>query len=253
MLFAAINRYKKHKFDKLIYEVGSEQSLHFRQFFMVLEKLGFKWAKDCVHVSHGLYLDNDGKKFSTRKGKTVYMSDIIEETVEKAKKNIKERAGDLSNKELERRAMVVAIAAIKYGDLKTYRQNSMVFDIDKFLAFEGDTGPYLLYSYARASSILKKAKSKEKLEIGELEESEIALVKKIDMFPKVVENAYNNLAPNLIANYSYELAQIFNEFYHNCPVMGSDKVAFRLKLVDAFRATLKKSLGLLGIDTLEEM
>ena len=166
---------------------------------------------------------------------------------------MKERSENLSKKELDKRALIIAIAAIKYGDLKTHRQNSIVFDVDKFLAFEGDTGPYLLYSYARASSIIKKVKSRAKLKIKSLEEGEIALVKKIDEFPSVVKNAYKNLAPNLIANYSYELSQTFNEFYHSCPVMGSENETFRLKLVGAFRKTLKKSLGMLGIETLEEM
>ena len=99
----------------------------------------------------------------------------------------------------------------------------------------------------------RKAKSKAKLKIENLEDSEIALIKKIDDFPSTVEKAYKHLAPNLIANYAYELAQIFNEFYHNSPVMGSDSEAFRLKLVEAFRTTLGKSLELLGIETLEEM
>ena len=252
-LAAAIDRYDKYKFDKLIYEVGNEQSLHFRQVFKVLEKLGLKWAKNCEHVSHGLYLDADGKKFSTRKGKTVYMSEILEETVEKASKNLRERSETLSGKELKKRALVIAIAAIKYGDLKTHRQNSIVFDIDRFLAFEGDTGPYLLYSYARASSILRKAESSAKLKINNIEKSEASLVKKIDSFPDVVKKAYESLSPNIIANYAYELCQTFNEFYHSCPVMGSDSEGFRLELVKAFRVALKKSLDLLGIETLEEM
>jgi arginyl-tRNA synthetase len=252
-LAAAIDRYKTYKFDKLIYEVGSEQSLHFRQLFKVLTKLGFEWAKNCEHAAHGLYLDTDGKKFSTRRGKTIYLSDVLQETIEKAKKNIKERSEKLSEKELEKRARIIAVAAIKYGDLKSYRNNSVVFDIDRFLAFEGDTGPYLLYSYARASSIMRKAKSKAKLKIENLEGGEVALIKKINDFPSTVEKAYGHLAPNLVANYAYELAQTFNEFYHSCPVMGADNEALRLKIVESFRTTLKKSLELLGIETLEEM
>jgi len=129
----------------------------------------------------------------------------------------------------------------------------MIFDVDKFLAFEGDTGPYLLYSYARASSIVRKVKSKAAVKILDLKGAEIKLLKKIDSFEDVVGKAYENLAPNLIASYSFELAQMFNEFYHSCPVLGSESEGFRLKLVDAFRITLKKSLDLLGIETLEEM
>ena len=251
---AAIERYKKYKFEKLIYEVGQEQTLHFKQVFKILELMGYKWNKNCVHVAHGLYLDKDGKKFATRKGKTIFMQDILDETIDLAKKALVSRDGSgLSKAELDGRAKKIALGAIFYGDLKNSRQNNMIFDIQKFLSFEGDTGPYLLYSYARASSIVRRVKSKKGMKIIDLKESEIKLLKKLDGFGGVVEKAYKNLAPNLIANYSYELAQIFNEFYHNCPVLGSVEEGFRLKLVDSFRIVMKKSLGLLGIDVLEEM
>jgi len=137
--------------------------------------------------------------------------------------------------------------------LKQSPKKTIIFDPRADVAFEGDTGPYLLYSYARASSIIRKVKSKAKVKILDLKEQEIKLLKKIDFFPQIVEKAYGNLAPNLIANYVFELAQIFNEFYHSCPVMGSESEGFRLKLVDAFRITLKKGLDLLGIETIEEM
>ncbi len=251
-LAAAINRKKEYNFDRMIYEVGGEQRLHFKQFFKVLEMMGYSWAKDCTHVAHGLYLASDGKKLSTRKGKTVYMKDILEEVTEKARENLSERE-KLSKKELDMRAHRVAMAAIFYGDLKNNRENNMVFDVDKFLSFEGDTGPYLLYSYARANSIIRKVKSKKAVRIVDLKDSEIRLLKKIDGLGDVVRRAYDGLAPNLIANYAFELSKMFNEFYHDCPVLGSIEEGFRLKLVDAFRVTLKKSLGLLGIETLEEM
>lgn len=252
-LAAAIDRQKKYGFDKLIYEVGQEQTLHFKQVFKILELLGFAWAKDCVHVSHGLYLGKDGKKFSTRKGKTVYMMDVFEETFEKAKKNLQERENKLSKKEIENRALSIAVAAIFYGDLKNSLDNNIIFDIDKMLAFEGDTGPYLLYSYARASSIIRRVKGKKKVKVFDLHDEEIALIKKIDSFSDVLKRSYEHLAPNLVANYSFELAQIFNEFYHACPVLGSKEEGLRLALVDAFRITLKKVLELLGIGVLEEM
>jgi arginyl-tRNA synthetase len=252
---AAIDRKKQYNFDQMIYEVGSEQKLHFQQIFKVLELMNYDWAENCTHVSHGLYLDKDGKKFSTRKGKTVYLKDIINETIKKAKKNLLERTTELKEKELNKKAEIIAITAIKYGDLKNYRENNIVFDIDKFLEFEGDTGPYLLYSYARASSILRKSKSKTKKEIKiiDLKDSEISLIKKIHSFPEIISKAHTSLSPNLIANYSYELAKTFNEFYHDCPVIGGIEESFRLQLVNSFKLTLKKSLNLLGIETLEEM
>ena len=249
---AAISRKEEYGFDEMVYEVGSEQKLHFSQVFKILELLGYSWAKNLKHVSHGLYLDKDGKKFATRKGKTVFMSEILGEVIEKAKKELSSRE-DLSDTELDRRARKIAVAAIIYGDLKNYRENNIIFDIDKFLSFEGDTGPYLLYSYARASSIIRKVKSKAKLKIIDFHDVEIKLLKKISDFPEIIKKSYKNLSPNLIANYSFELAQIFNEFYHSCPVLGGIEEAFRLKLVNSFRNTLKKSLALLGIEVLEEM
>jgi len=129
----------------------------------------------------------------------------------------------------------------------------MVFDIQRFLSFEGDTGPYLLYSYARASSILDKVKLKKSVKIVDLKKEEIALLKKINDFPEIVKKAYESLSPNLIANYSFELAQLFSEFYHNCPVLGSVEEGLRLEIVNAFRVVMKKSLNLLGINVLDKM
>ncbi len=253
-LTAAIDRYEKYKFDKMAYEVGQEQKLHFKQVFRVLKLLGYDFSDKCVHVAHGLYLGEDGKKFATRKGKTVMMKEVIHETYEIAKKKLLEHGESLSELDLDHRARAIALAAIIYGDLKNFRENDMVFDLDKFLEFEGNTGPYLLYSYARASSILRKVKSKKmKVEIFDLSKQETALLTKLQNFPDVVSQAYNQLAPNLIANYAFELSQIFNEFYHEHAVLGSKEEAFRLELIKAFRNVLKSALNLLGITELEEM
>ena len=250
---AAIARYKKYQFEKMIYEVGQEQTLYFKQIFKVLELMGYKWAKNCIHAEHGLYLDKDGKKFSTRKGKTILIKDILDETISLAKKEIKKRFPSITKRKLEERALKIAIAAIFYGDLKNNRSNDVLFDIKKFISFEGDTGPYLQYSYARASSILKKTKNTDKFKVYDLEQKELELVKKLSQFPEVVLNSYKNLSPSFIANYSYQLAKIFNEFYHSCPVIGSKQESFRLALVEAFRQILKSALHLLGIDVIEEM
>lgn len=250
---AAIDRYDKYKFEEMIYEVGQEQTLHFKQLFKIIELMGYKWAKKLKHVDHGLYLDKKGKRFATRKGKTILMEDLLEETASLAKKEILKREKKLSKKELERRALKIAIAAIFYGDLKNNRSNNILFDIKKFVSFEGDTGPYILYSYARANSIMKKAKEQKKFEVCDLEDAEIALVKKLSMFPEIVMKAERNLHPSIIANYSYQLAQKFNEFYHSCKVVGSEQESFRLALVQSFKQVLKNSLKLLGIETLEEM
>ncbi len=254
-LASAISRFEEYKFDKMFYEVGQEQILHLKQVFKILELLGYEWAKECVHIYHGLYLDSDGKKFATRKGKTIFMEDILKETISLASKEIKKREPKISEKRLKQRASKVANAAIIYGDLKNNRTNNIPFDIKRFVSFEGDTGPYLLYSYARANSILNKIKTKpKKLIIDNLEEKEISLVKKLSDFQKVVEDSYKTLNPSLIANYSYQLSQIFNEFYHACPVIGSrEKETFRIVLVECFKQVLKNALNLLGIETLEKM
>lgn len=252
-LAAAISRKKKYKFDKMIYETGQEQKLYFKQMFKILELMGYKWAKDLTHVDHGLYLDKNGKKFSTRKGKTVFMEEVLEKTKTLTKKEIKKRAKKISKEEIDNRALKVAIAAIFYGDLKNNRRNDIVFDIKKFTSFEGDTGPYLLYSYARATSITEKSKKNEKYEIKEMGDKEIKLVKKLSDFPQVVEEAEQNLNPSEIANYSYQLSQAFNEFYHTCKVIGSEQEMFRLALVECFREVLRNALHLLGIETMEKM
>lgn len=252
-LAAAIDRYEKYKFDKMIYEVGKEQTLHFKQVFRVLKLMGYDFADKCFHISHGLYLGEDGKKLATRKGKTIFVKDILNELIELAKKRLKERE-NLSEFDLDFRAKLIAIAALFYGDLKNYRENNIVFDLERFLDFEGNTGPYLIYSYARASSIIRKVKkTKENFEIFDLNKEEESLIKKLAEFPEVVKKAKESFSPNLIANYSFELCQIFNEFYHAHQVIGSKEEVFRLNLVEAFRNVLKKCLNLLGIRELEEM
>lgn len=263
---AAIYRYNKYKFGKMIYEVGKEQTLHFKQLFKILELMGYSWSKNCIHVDHGLYLDKDGKKLSTREGKIFSMENLLEETRVKAYNIIQEKNPSLKNKDTV--ADVVGLGAIIYGDLKNDRTRDAVFDIDRFVSFEGNTGPYLQYSYARASSIIRKSK-KSPLRIGHrevgekegsllnnipnLNEQEIKLIKKLSLFPNIVDSASKNFYPSIIANYAYELAQSFNEFYQFVDVIGSKEESFRLLLVHSFQYTIKNSLALLGIETLEEM
>lgn len=251
---AAIERFSKYKFDKMIYEVGQEQKLHFQQVFKVLELMGYSWAKNCIHVYHGLYLGKDGKKFATREGKTIFFEDIFNETISLAKEEIKKRE-KLSDKDLNERAKAIALSAIFYGDLKNYRVNDVVFDINRFVSFEGDTGPYLLYSYARARSILRKANYKKtaKVDASNITDKEKEIIVKLENFPEVVKHASKNMSPNLIANYSYSIAKAFNEYYHYEKVIGSDNEKFRLSLVDAISNILKNSLALLGIPVLEKM
>lgn len=250
---AALDRHTKYAFDTMLYEVGAEQKLHFKQVFKVLTLLGFPWASTCRHIEHGLYLDVDGKKFATRKGKTMFMENILAETRRLAEKEILKRE-KVSRKELEKRAAAIARAAILFGDLKNYRAHDMVFDLDRFVLFEGDTGPYLLYTYARAQSILKKAKKSASTGTsGILSQVEQALLVQLAQFPGIMEKAHREHAPNYIAHYALTLAQSFNSFYHSEQVIGSKQESFKVGVVKATAQVLKNALSLLGIPVLERM
>ena len=238
--------------EKCINIVADEQNLHFLQLIKTLEIMNSPHVKKFKHLAFGLVRLPSGK-MSSRTGDNILYSDFIKEVSEFAGKRIKERAKKISKKDLEKRALAISIAAIKFAMLRQNLNKVIVFSKEDALNFEGDTGPYLLYSYARAKSILKKSKKKPNLETNKVEQKELELAKKIHEFDEVVTHAFNSLSPSIIANYSYQLAQSFNEFYHTCPVIDSEQESFRLFLVQAFAYKLKTSLNLLGIDVLEEM
>jgi len=248
---AATDRYKKYHFHKMIYEVGAEQKLHFQQLFSILELMGYSWSKQCVHVDHGLYLGTDGKKLATRKGKTIFMEEIFSETVSLAKEELIKRK-KLPLKELEKRALSIARAAIFFGDLKNYRSNDAIFDIQRFISFEGDTGPYALYTYARAKSILAKkhVEGKNKYAINEMEKK---IMLHLFSYPEIIQQAYMQNAPNIIAQYILNLSHFFNEYYHAHPVLGSEEQEFRLQIVEATSQVLKNGLTILGVPVIEKM
>jgi len=239
----------KCKKGRNILVLGEDQKLYFEQLKQALILLG-KPYPEVVHYSFVL-LKGIGK-MASRRGDVVLLSDFLAEAIEKAKQEISKRKtkGD---------AKKIAVGAVKYANLRNENNKNITFDWQQALSFEGDSGPYLQYSYARASSILRKAKKPRKtkrhskITIKSLEEQEIKLVKKIAEFPENVERAARQLNPSLIANYSLQLAQAFNEFYHSCPVIGNKQEQFRLGLVQAFTFSMKNSLYLLGIDVMEEM
>lgn len=249
---AAIDRKEQYGFEKMIYEVGAEQQLHFQQVFTILEKMGYSWAKDCHHVSHGLYLDADGKKFSTRKGKVVLMEEVLEQTIQIARDELKKRY-DLAEDELYARALTIARAAIIFGDLKNFRMLNIVFDIDKFTSFEGDTGPYVLYSYARANSILAKVEPGASYNIITVTDEEMRLLKKIEEFPAVTQKACQDHNPAHVANYILQLSRQFTDFYHNSKVIGDENQDFRIQIVICFTTVMRQALLLLGIKPIERM
>lgn len=236
---------KMKKADSNLIVLGEDQKLYFNQISEALKILGSQFPK-VVHYSYILLSEGKKKKkMSTRKGDVVLLEDFLDDAIKKAEKKSKKKSY----------AKTIGIAAVRYVILKNSADKIINFNLDDALNFEGDTGPYLLYSYARASSILKKAKQNKKIQLkyDELEPQEIELIKKFSEFSEVVLKAYNNSDPSYIANYSYKLAQAFSDFYQNCPVMKSKNENFRILLVKSFRQVLKNSLSLLGIDVLEEM
>lgn len=249
-IYLAQLKFKDFNLSKSYYITGNEQEHHFQVLFSILKKLGFK--QSLKHLSYGMVRLPEGK-IKSREGISGVSADEIINKVQKfVKKELISRY-KLSKKELEQRSLKIALAAIRYPLLKIDINKDMLFNPKESIAFEGNTGPYLLYSYARASSILKKIKKGKELLLEELDTQEIDLIKKLSEFKDTLEKSYTLLNPALLANYSYSLAQIFNEFYHTCPVIDSEKQEFRIMLVNAFRQVLKNSLFLLGIDILEEM
>ncbi|MEW6063477.1 MAG: arginine--tRNA ligase [Nanoarchaeota archaeon] len=239
----------KVKEGENIIVLGEDQKLYFEQIAAALKILGYKTPK-AVHYSFVLLADG---KMSTRKGNVVLLEDFMKEAVNKANKEIVKRY----NKKDDKLAKVIGYGAIKYGILKVSNEKNVIFDWAKALDFEGETGPYLQYSYARASSILRKVKNGlKKIDFSLLNtKEEINLISKLEKFPEVVLKAKESLEPHLVANYAFELAKTFNEFYHVCKCIGVEKDLqnARLGLVTAFRYVIKNSLNLLGIQVSERM
>ena len=246
-LGAAVERYKKYRFDKMIYVTDFRQKEHFAQLFKILQMFGYDFSEKLVHLPFGA-VKFENEIIATRKGNIILLEDVLEKTIARAEEEIKKRK---THGEPEK----VGVGAVKYIILKSSPASDVQFSWEQALNFEGDSGPYLQYSYARASSIIKKTKNfnKSKIKIENLNSSEINLIKKIYNFPDVAQKSQTSLNPSLIAHYSFELAQAFNEFYHSSPVIGDKAEAFRLLLVNSFRTTIKNSLYLLGIDVMDEM
>ncbi len=252
---AAKYRLEKYKADKILYVVGAEQYLHFEQLFAVLKKLGYLKNQELVHVKFGLVLGEDSKKLSTRAGKHISLSEVIDEAVSKAAVILSEKAPEIQKHEREKTAQIIGIDSLKYNDLSQNRLSNIVFNWDKMLSFEGIAAPYLLYTYARLRSILRKAGAK-KIVSGEFEaESEQKLILKLDAFPDAVRLAADNFYPHTIAVYLYELSEAINNFYHTENVLNAESSirASRLALVNTASIVLKKGLNLLGLETVERL
>ncbi|GGE73146.1 arginine--tRNA ligase [Priestia taiwanensis] len=249
---AALYRKRTYNFAQAIYVVGGEQRLHFQQLFAVLQKLGFDWAKNMIHVPFGMIL-KDGKKMSTRKGKVVLLEEVLTEAIHMATQNITEKNPALTKKEVVARQ--VGVGAVIFHDLKNDRMNNIEFSLEDMLKFEGETGPYVQYSYARACSILRKASHTPGQATIQLEDDlSWTIVKLLHHFPTIIQQAHDKLEPSIIAKYVVDLSQAFNTYYGNVHIMIEDEqLQSRLVLVEAVAIVLKEGLRLLGIAAPEEM
>ena len=250
-LALTIYKFKKFRLDKSVWVVGSEQNLHFKQLFKILEISDYRWAKNCKHMNYGI-VTLQGSKMSSRSGEYTLLDDLVDELTEKGIKEVKKRNSKLGEKKIKELAKKIGIGALKYDILKVDRNKNVEFNPSKAIRFEGDTGPYIQYTIVRCNSILRNAKKK-KIEIKEINDYEKELLKKFLEFSGVVERSGEDMKPNLICNYAFELATIFSKFYENCRVIGSEEEGFRLRLVEKTKEILKTCLDLLGIEVPEKM
>ncbi|WP_316569497.1 arginine--tRNA ligase [Neobacillus sp. YIM B06451] len=251
-LAAAIYRHETYGSVQSLYVVGNEQSLHFKQLFSVLEKMGFGWAAGLVHIPFGMML-KDGKKMSTRKGKVVLLEEVLHEAISLALEDILKKNPDLPAK--EEVARQVGTGAVIFHDLKNFRMNDIEFSLEDMLRFEGETGPYVQYTHARASSLLRKGKFAESGGDIQLEDTEAwPVVTALMAFPEAVKRAFAEYDPSQIAKYGIELSRAFNKYYASVRFLeeSSQKQA-RLSLAYSVTIVLKEGLRLLGIQAPEEM
>ena len=250
---AAIYRKKTYDFYKCLYVVAYQQNLHFKQFFKVLELMGKEWAKDLVHVAYGMVSLEDGS-MSTRKGKVVYLEDVIQKCVQKAHDIIAEKNPSLENK--EEIARTVGVGAVIFGALYNNKIKDVTFSYDKVLNFEGETSCYVQYTCARANSVLEKGGRGGTYSVGEVVPQEFELVKKLADFPSTLHDALEKYEPCFVARYAVDLSQLFNKFYFDCSILnaGDENTRnFRLALTQATLVTLTNALRLLGIGVPEKM
>ena len=249
----AMYRARTYNFVKSIYVVGQEQSNHFRQLKAVLKKMGFDWSDDMTHVDFGLVTKNR-QKLSTRKGNIILLEPTLQEAISRAKSQIEDKNPELENKEAV--AHAVGVGAVKFYDLKTDRRNGYDFDLEAMVSFEGETGPYIQYAYARIQSILRKADftpdANADYSLNDAESWEI--IKLLQDFSRVVKRAADNYEPSLIAKYAISLAQAFNKYYAHTRILDeSPERDSRLALSYSTAVVLKESLRLLGVDAPEKM
>ncbi|MBJ7881283.1 arginine--tRNA ligase [Gelidibacter salicanalis] len=243
----------------MVYTVGNEQEYHFQVLFLIIKKLGFEWAKNLFHLSYGM-VDLPSGKMKSREGTVVDADDLIVEMAQTAAE-ISVELGKLegySSEEKSELYKAIGLGALKYYILKVDPKKRILFDPKESIDFQGNTGPFIQYTYARIQSILRKADANASLDLKsiELHQKEKELIKQLLLFPEVIQNAAENHSPALVANYTYDLVKEFNSFYQNVSILGAEnenEKAFRVALSRKVAVTIKKAFGLLGIDVPERM
>ena len=260
-LGTAEQRFDEYKLDEHIYVVGNEQNYHFQVLKLILGKLGFPWAKDIYHLSYGMVELPEGK-MKSREGTVVDADDLMENMYNTAKATSLElgRIEDMDEKEQDRLFRMLSLGAMKYFILKVDPRKTMLFDPKESIDFNGNTGPFIQYSHARICSILRKAASQGLTPalspLARPSAKEIRLIKLLETYPAKVAEAGASYSPALIANYAYELAKEFNQYYHDTPILkeeDKDLLCFRLELIAAIAKVLVKAMDILGIELPERM
>ncbi len=254
-LAAALYRKETYDFEKCIYVVGSQQSLHFSQLFKVLELLGLEWSKDLVHTPFGMVSLEEGT-MSTRKGRVVFLEDVLNQAIDKIKETMKVKNPDFEN--IEEVSKMVGVGAVVFQELSNSRIKDYTFSWERTLSFDGETGPYVQYTHARCCAVIRKANEEISSDINydllsDTDSSEV--LKVIESLNKSILNAMRKNEPHIISRFCLDLAQAFNKFYHDNPIIVEDEELkkARLALVEATRQSLENGLSLLGMKAPERM